>query len=658
MKINNFAVLGLFFFGSVEGSPGALVPNLAAAASESSRASNLQRELVGSTITFENDCGELTGDDQCCDNTCTLHSLGNERSFNAPIGSCNGVQACDSIGYLTLGEYSCVGHQACYTAGQFYYENHPGTAAAIVGVNSCKGFSSCDNIASEGDVTIGSGSCLGNDFLTVEVQQAACKEMGKQGNAVTGDNSCIGIKSCANFGQEMDAGATSIIGSGSCIGDNACQQAAYDGGGAHIGDNSCNGEGACYRIGYNRAHRVVVGSTSCNCEDCCRCVEVFDNGSGNFAVIPDESCNSRGSGNNQCCTEAGLLNPNFDFDNAADATVTDPSAPQPQPYSNAVAPPEYSLSFSGCSFVSNSADDVEDFGDIVCSFTASGGTDHTVTSEIYGVDCESSSTPPAGVAQDEESTFDRTVVTDSNQESSTYQVTISVAHSAVLSGGFQFCLMTDVKDSTGEIYDFIGQKISLPATYDGNFNVGGLTTEASDGITQTAADAGTASFTVDAFRCNIAGTQVSDDLELSLGENFFLCVEGSQSSVRIVNIESLLASKDNIENIDLIAADGSTPSTFLYGLNTNKAVIATRLPSRFFSSDGAITLTGTAVIENGGGRRLARLMQETSTSEEASEFSMDIPVVASSVFKTAGGSTKGPVGVFMLAVTAAVALFV
>jgi len=348
----------------------------------------------------------------------------------------------------------------------------------------------------------------------------------------------------------------------------------------------------------------------------------------------------------------------------ADATVTDPSAPGSSTTTAASDVVVYDIELENCAFTP--ATDGIDIGDIACSFTASGGVGHYVASAILANDCTS---PLAltGVVQDANPAFTATLEGDSTtQQSSNYDVIISLANSAVQSGDIAFCLLTNVYDTNGNSYDSIGQRVVLPIQMDGSFNFGSasLTTETFGGITENAEQAGAANFQVTANRCDIEGNAVTEDTVLSFGENFFLCVEGIQSSVRISSIKYLEARKSGVDTINLITSDsagseGATnPNTFVYGKNSNKVVIATRLPSRFFEADGGITLAGTANIGTGGSRRLARLMQETSTSEEASDFSMDIPIVASPMFKTAGGSTKGPVGVFLLAVAAAVALFV
>jgi len=328
-----------------------------------------------------------------------------------------------------------------------------------------------------------------------------------------------------------------------------------------------------------------------------------------------------------------------------------------------VAPPVYDIEFVSCGFVT--ATDAIDVGDIACSFTASGGVGHTIESQIMDDDCTSTFTQ-TGVVQDANPTF---VADDdggsTTEQGSTYDVVISLDYSAVQSDDIAFCLLTSVLDVERDSYAAIGQRIRLPVNIDGTFNTDGLTTEVAEVSTEEAAETGQANFLVTAKRCDTDGNEVTKDTELSVGENFFLCVNGSQNVV-ISGIQELVATKNNVVDVILVTSTGAgsegtnNANTFVYGKDTNQIIIATRIPSRFFQGTGSITLTGAANIGVGGRRRLVRLMQETSTSEESSDFSTEIPIVASPMFETAGGSTKGRVGVFLLAVAAAaaVALFV
>merc|ERR1711935_313838 len=149
------------------------------------------------------------------------------------------------------------------------------------------------------------------------------------------------------------------------------------------------------------------------------------------------------------------------------------------------------------------------------------------------------------------------------------------------------------------------------------------------------------SFGVGINRCDQNGDEVSNDATLAVGENFFLCVKGSQSQVVISNIGEMTATKTGDTPSLSIATqveDGSgegtsNSNTFVYGNGQNKVVIATRLPATFFASGGPVTFSGSANIVVGNKvspdarRQLSRSMQVASaSSEESANFSMVIQV--------------------------------
>ena len=289
-----------------------------------------------------------------------------------------------------------------------------------------------------------------------------------------------------------------------------------------------------------------------------------------------------------------------------------------------------------------------DVGDITCSFTASGGAGHSITSDVYAAsDCEGSA--PTGVVQDDNPTFTLVSGDGTTQEESTYSATISLTNSVETTGAdsIDFCLKVEVEDSNGDVYDWIGQKITLNVDLDGSFSTGSdLTTTTFDGNTDVN-DIGTVTFGVTAYRCDETGETSSDSI-LELGENFFLCVEGEQDAVIINDITTLGATKDDDnDDTDLaLITDGNPNSnTFVYGKESEKVVVATRLPATFFEDDGAVTLEGTADIVTGGGtRKLAqvRIMQE---SPQSADFSMIVEVESSSA---ASLSTFGVAAAFGL----------
>ena len=298
--------------------------------------------------------------------------------------------------------------------------------------------------------------------------------------------------------------------------------------------------------------------------------------------------------------------------------------------------PYFDIIMDSCVF----APDVSgsDIGDVTCTFTSFGGVSHSVSSAVYADDCEST-LALTGISQDDPTEFTHSLVPGSTtQESGTYVATISIANSAAPadSTSINFCLRTEVKDKAGDVYDWIGQKIKLDINLDGTFSTDSLSTITFDGNTEVAEDAGDASFGVGIKRCDANGNEVTDDTELTLGENFFLCVEGDQTTVVINSIREMMAAKDGVTDMNLVTTigDGSgegerNPNTFVYGYGSNKVVIATRLPSPFFEAGGAVTLSGTANISIGSSRRrLGRSLQVTSSKKESAGFRMEVGVVS------------------------------
>jgi len=338
-----------------------------------------------------------------------------------------------------------------------------------------------------------------------------------------------------------------------------------------------------------------------------------------------------------------------------DYCIIDPNANSPYD-----AAPTYDIQLDttstngGCVFAKDETGSATDIGDITCTFTALGGVGHKVSSEVLA-DNDCSSLAPVGVTQDANPNFEFTTLSDT-EESSTYTVKISLAKSAAPAGStsIDFCLKTEVKDKDDFVYDWIGQTIQLTVNVNGAFSTSDLKTTAFVGNTLNAASAGKADFGVGVERCDEFGNVVTDSV-LSLGDNLFFCVTGQQSVVLINSIQQLTASKDG-ENLSLVtyAGDGSgagdlNPNTFVYGTGTNNAVIATRLPSTFFSSTGEVILSGTANISTGGRRQLVRSMQEAS---ESGDFSMEVKIAGSS--DASGASAiKATATVFFGAVAAA-----
>lgn len=285
--------------------------------------------------------------------------------------------------------------------------------------------------------------------------------------------------------------------------------------------------------------------------------------------------------------------------------------------------PDFDIDFESCVFA---AADGSDIGDITCTFTAQGGTGHSITSAIKDDDCVSDLQAGSGVSLDP-----NPITTPVTPTTSTYSVTVSLANSAAPAGttNIEFCLQTKVKGDDNNVYNWIGQKVKLAVNVNGQFSTtGALSTETFVGNQADAQNLGQiASYTVSAYRCDSDGDRASDT-PLKLGENFYLCAEGSQS-VLIDGIDTLKADKNGQPTLNLISAGGDRNSnTFVYGTGGNKVVIATRLPSNFYENAVGVSLSGTTDISIGGRRQLVRIMQEASPPESV-DFSMEVGVVSS-----------------------------
>jgi len=666
MKITAIAVLGLSFFGSVEGSlyapkPKGTVlrsfestqmgtPGHAMVASEALEVSNFHRKLG---ITYESGCDTGNGADQCCYDADEANLApgvtvcSSNKDIVIPKGTCVGTGGvCNDMGDFTVGEYSCAGNGSCYNAGK--------SGSAVVASNSCKGSRVCFGVGAHGgEATIGSNSCLegaeyGSDYGVTCIGAGSNPD----GKAVIGDGSCHGKNACHYLGMghganEADKKGSATVGKNSCRGQYACSHAGYlhNGQDEHseviIGDESCNGLWACKAFLKKKTNgqiafpSVKIGKNSCNCEWCCMCLIHGD-------IVPDDSCNDKGSGVNECCTGTNnsyyARNGYFDFTNSAAKTVTVPTAPTPpgslasQAATTAyAAPAEFDVTLTtspGCVFAAGTGT----IGTITCTFDTEGGAGYTVDSGLYETDCVTTGTP-TGVSLGDTPVTPALENGSNRQYISTYVVTLDIANSAAANGNLAFCLKTEVKDKDGDVYDWTGQKIRLAINVDGTFTTNSLSTQTFDGATTAEQNVGASSFGVSINRCDENGGEVTSGTALTVGENFYLCVKGKQSQVIVSNIEEMTAAKTGATTLSLVTAtstgsEGTVNSnTFVYGNGQNQVVIATRLPSTFFATGGTVTFTGSANIVVGARRRLSRSMEVASTSsEESANFSMDIQV--------------------------------
>ena len=321
------------------------------------------------------------------------------------------------------------------------------------------------------------------------------------------------------------------------------------------------------------------------------------------------------------------------------------------------AAPDYDIVLDSCTFIPGTTD----VGEITCDFVASGGAGHSITNDVYAAsDCVGS--PPTGVVKDDNPTFTLVSGDGTTQEESTYSATISLTNSVETTGAdsIDFCLKVEVEDSNGDVYDWIGQKITLGVDLDGTFSSeSDLTTTTFDGDTDVN-DIGSVTFGVIAFRCDETG-DATTDTNVALGENFFLCVERNQDTVIVNDITSLDVTKSGVTDFALIAGGTPNSNTFVYGKGSEKVVVATRLPATFFEADGVVTLEGTADIESSlFSRKLApvRLLQESPVeflqeSPQSADFSMTVEVEvdsssAASVSAFGLATVFGSVAAFLL----------
>ena len=161
-------------------------------------------------------------------------------------------------------------------------------------------------------------------------------------------------------------------------------------------------------------------------------------------------------------------------------------------------------------------------------------------------------------------------------------------------------------------------------------------------ISKAPTEAPTTALTLTAFRCDDDG-DASTDTNLELGETYFLCVNGDQDTVIVKDINSLNAIKAGVSDLPLIAGGTPNTNTFVFGKESEKIIIATRLPATFFEADGFVTLEGTAEIKRGGGNRKLAQVRILQESTESADFSMTVKVESSSA---ASVSAFGVVTVF------------
>ena len=328
------------------------------------------------------------------------------------------------------------------------------------------------------------------------------------------------------------------------------------------------------------------------------------------------------------------------------APVASSTAPVAAPSPTYRPAPEYDIELVGCSFAEDNSG--VNIGSVTCDFKGLGGDNHDVYSDLLGADCNSD--PPVGVTYDGSGSFVDTEI-DSFQESFTYKAIITISKSlATSASSVTFCQKTYVDDSTGQLQDWIGQKITLDISLDGNFETAGLTTEEFDGNTGPT-DAGNLLFGVEIVRCDEQGETITGQ-PLAVGDNLFFCIKGDKSNVLITNIQDMRADKTGITtysivSLNTVGTEGSNNvNTFIYGKGTNEIVVATRIPIQFYQDNNSITIKGTANLAIGSRRKLGREMQAAA---ESSDFEMKVEVAASSAsaIKAIATVSFGAIAVFV-----------
>jgi len=334
-------------------------------------------------------------------------------------------------------------------------------------------------------------------------------------------------------------------------------------------------------------------------------------------------CEGDCDGDGDCIGDLGCLQRNGDD---AGPSVCDGVPVSGMDYCmiKAVAPATFNAAMPACTFVKNLNPTPSEtkLGTIVCRSYPTGASGFNIRTGIFDSACDNPATP-TGVsgrawASPPTPTSGRTTMRE-------YVYSMDIYDTAVPQGDLEICLLMEVYDTAGDVYDWIGQKITLALSVDGDFTTDSLSTALYDGTTNPLQNTGSLAFKVSILRCDANGGEITGGgAPLNVGDNFFLCVRGSESQVVVNNIQGLAARKDS-ENIALIADKVSNANTFVFGEGQNQVVIATRLPSPFFLSRGSVTFEGSANIVVNGRRRLSRSMQALE-AEESADFSMDIGV--------------------------------
>ena len=216
------------------------------------------------------------------------------------------------------------------------------------------------------------------------------------------------------------------------------------------------------------------------------------------------------------------------------------------------------------------------------------------------------------------------------------------------SQAFEFCLLTSLKDGSGNEMFYQGQKISATFTADGAFTVADIASDQFDGVSGTV-DTNTKTFTVTASRCDghVTRNPITTPA-LTLGTTLFICLDSDDDSAVIQSVDTFLGSKTNVASTDLLSGN-----TEVLGLTTAAATVGTRPFLPFFADADTIDIVGTVtlVVTNNNLRRrhLARILQ---TGSDEFEVLVEVEAVEES---SAPSAPYSAVSIAFLGVVAAVA---
>ena len=594
MTFSALAVLGIFFFGSVEGSDGALKStqfgspehdeNFMEAADSSYSHRQMGATIAASACVGENDCRGLgdtaiIGDNSCADPSNNFDNM------------------CDKGG--GSGGYFEVGARSCLNAGEV-----------------------CSWAGISGWVKIGDDSCKNGLF--------GCHYAGFKGKATIGDNSCIGHYACTNLGMHYTIVNTEgvIVGSGSCTGDRACGRIGFaNPQGITVGDNSCKGSHACVSVGNVESAptpplaEIIIGAGSCNCKNCCRCLSDGD-------IVADGKCNSLGNGAEECClneNEGNNRNTVFDFSNAGGAAVNGVGG---EPSSSPIEFPSLSPSFP--SFSIGSAEITFEPSTTSLQITHGMGTGpDDVKVDIFSYDCTESlkdnivSIPPTNF-NEASSSFTYNVALDFSLVPSSDHVTLE--NNDVSVGSVNFCtqLQTQFKSSTGDTLNVTAVKYN----YKVKFDLRDVTIETMNVTVDTEIleeeEEFEDDYTVLACVCSIA-TAICDEQAGTIEQNsrVNICLKPSSNEVKIVNFSLKLESGSTSFNPITMGGPGDSWSiadpelTSVTPVNNDVAISVFMIADLYLNGSTSVSVSG-----------LANLGFTAARKSNYAFFQMDFPIEA------------------------------